>query len=103
MKKLLSVLLFLPACLIGGAVSPTDYIAVLGAPQVASAPAATYLLNQNFEGTGYDNSESWTETLDGGTVDEDYTTTVLAGSQSLFMPAALNTIGTLTATTVYAQ
>lgn len=39
MKKLLSLLLFLPACLIGGAVSPTDYIAVLGAPQVASAPA----------------------------------------------------------------
>jgi hypothetical protein len=41
----------------------------------------TYLINQNFEGTGYDNGESWTE---GGTWDEDYTTTVLTGSQSLF-------------------
>lgn len=47
----------------------------------ASAPAATYLINQRFEGTGYDNSETWTET--GSTVDEDSTITVLDGSQSL--------------------
>ena len=38
-----------------------------------------FMFCQNFEGTGYDNSETWTE---GGTVDEDYTTTVLRGSQS---------------------
>lgn len=41
----------------------------------------TYLINQNFEGTGYDNSESWTETA--GSPDEDYTGVVLRGSQSL--------------------
>ena len=40
---------------------------------------ADYLICQNFEGTGYDNSEAWTEN---GTVDEDYTTTILRGSQS---------------------
>lgn len=52
-------------------------------PSAAAPP--TYLLNQNFEGTGYDNSETWTETLNDGTIDEDYTTTVLHGSQSLFI------------------
>jgi len=48
-----------------------------------SAPAPSYLVNQNFEGTGYDNSESWSETTSSGTVDEDYTGVVLLGSQSL--------------------
>lgn len=42
-----------------------------------------YLACQNFEGTGYDNSETWTEDTTDGVVDEDYTTTVLRGSQSL--------------------
>lgn len=43
------------------------------------------LVCQNFEETGYDNSESWTEAIGaGGTVDEDDTTaTVLRGSQQL--------------------
>lgn len=46
----------------------------------ASAPSqASYLVNQNFEGTGYDNSETWTES---GTPDEDSTAIVLKGSQS---------------------
>jgi hypothetical protein len=47
----------------------------------SSTPAATYLINQNFEGTGYDNSETWTTST--GFPDADYTTTVLLGSQSL--------------------
>jgi hypothetical protein len=38
------------------------------------------LICQNFEGAGYDNSESWTGA---GNYDADYTTTVLRGSQSL--------------------
>jgi hypothetical protein len=47
--------------------------------------AITYLVNQNFEGTGYDNSESWTETIGtNGISDEDDTTaTVLRDSQQL--------------------
>lgn len=40
----------------------------------------TYLLQENFEGTGYENS--WTE-AGTGTIDKDYTGTVLEGSQSL--------------------
>lgn len=47
------------------------------------ASEASYLINQNFEGAGYDNSESWTETA--GNPDEDYTTTALRGSQSLYL------------------
>jgi hypothetical protein len=54
-------------------------------PLVASP---SYLLRQNFEGTGYDNGETWTETLNSGTVDEDYTTTVLSGSESLLLTDA---------------
>jgi hypothetical protein len=42
----------------------------------------TYLINQNFEGSSYDNGETWTE-AGTGTVDEDHTGTVIAGSQSL--------------------
>lgn len=47
--------------------------------------AVTYLINQNFEGTGYDNGETWTET---GTVYADYTTSPLRGSQSLSLSTA---------------
>jgi hypothetical protein len=41
-----------------------------------------FLRCQNFENTGYDNSETWSEG-GGGTVDEDEASTVLRGSQSL--------------------
>lgn len=42
--------------------------------------SVSYVVNQDFEGTGYDNGESWTES---GTPDEDYTTTVKVGSHAL--------------------
>lgn len=42
------------------------------------------LVCQNFEGTGYDNSESWTE-AGSVTPDEDYTTLALRGSQSCML------------------
>jgi len=45
-------------------------------------PAQTYLINQNLEGTGYDNSETWTESA-AAAWEEDYTTIALRGSQSL--------------------
>lgn len=40
----------------------------------------SYLVNQNFEGEGYDNGETWVET---GTPDPDSTGIVLRGTQSL--------------------
>ena len=45
------------------------------------------LVCQNFEGTGYDNSESWTEACTGAVCDEDYATSPapLRGSQSLLL------------------
>jgi len=65
-----------------------------------SSPAPTYLVNQNFEGTGYDNGESWAET---GTPDEDHTGTVLVGSQSCLVEANEVTYTTYAGqTTVYA-
>lgn len=48
----------------------------------------SYLISQGFEGTGYDNSESWTETTN---PDEDYATAPapLVGSQSLYFSNTL--------------
>ena len=50
---------------------------------------ANYLVCQNFEGTGFDNSEYWIkgfeDTPSTGVVDEDYTSAPLIGSQSLRM------------------
>lgn len=42
-----------------------------------------YDICQNLEGAGYDNSETWTETLNGATINEDYSTSPILGSQSL--------------------
>lgn len=44
------------------------------------------LICQNFEGAGYDNSETWSES--GTTINEDYETVVLRGSQSLLLDNA---------------
>jgi hypothetical protein len=66
----------------------------------------TYLAQQDFEGAGYDNGETWTENVGGGTVDEDSTATVLEGSQSLSLVSSaqtVNTYKTITAnSTIYA-
>lgn len=62
-------------------------ITIISSPRASTAAAAgaTYLLTENFEGTGYDETitGSWTESS--GTPDEDYATSPapLAGSQSL--------------------
>ena len=53
------------------------YVSAVGSAGVS------YLIKQNFEGTGYDNGESWTETVGNSTVDEDNTTNVVVGSQYL--------------------
>lgn len=51
----------------------------------ADSSCSGFLVCQNFEGAGYDNSESWTEEIGttGGVVNEDYTTSPGRGSQSL--------------------
>lgn len=61
--------------------------------------APTYVRNQNFEGTGYDNSETWTETA--GAPDEDYTGVVLRGSQSCEFTGADSITNSLPASTNY--
>lgn len=48
---------------------------------VTAGGGATYLVKQDFEGTGYDNGETWTES-GAGTVDEDWTDPLI-GTQSL--------------------
>jgi hypothetical protein len=67
----------------GGTPTPTPTPTATPTPTPTATPTATpgYLVNQNFEGTGYDNGETWT--TNGQTVDPDYTGLVLLGSQSL--------------------
>lgn len=50
-----------------------------------------YAVRQDFEGTGYDNGETWVET---GGPDPDYTGVVLAGSQSLRLNQAAAAMST---------
>jgi hypothetical protein len=57
----------------------------------AASDGPSYLISQNFEGAGYDNSETWTES---GAANEDYTGTVLAGSQSLRINTSASIITT---------
>lgn len=81
------------------------------APFIANANAfvdpggapATYLIKQDFEGAGYDNSETWTE-AGTGTLNEDDTTSPspLVGSQSLRVVFAAET-GTTTSPVFAAQ
>ena len=85
MKKLITFLLCLTASLGWSLPIQSHHAAVARlrlAPSGSSTDYAPYLAAQGFEGTGYDNSETWSET---GTPDEDYTTTALEGSQSLFV------------------
>jgi hypothetical protein len=67
----------------------------------AAGGGATYLVNQNFEGTGYDNGETWAES---GTANEDYGTP-LKGSQSLHVSGSFSGSSTDFAnqTTAYAH
>lgn len=60
---------------------------------VGGGGGATYLVQQDFEGTGYDNSETWTES-GLGTANEDDTTSPspLVGSQSLRATSSANTV-----------
>lgn len=87
MKRLpifLSTLLLLPfaCCYADGGMGPGPGVKGYAAACTSTGNRGT----QNFENTGYDNSESWNETLGGGTIDEDDTTSpVLRGSQQLKM------------------
>ena len=82
MKKLILFFLLLPALCFGQ--QNNVLISFVG----SSDECADYLVCQNFEGVGYDNSETWTESsIDGGspTINEDYTGTVLRGTESLLI------------------
>jgi hypothetical protein len=100
MKKITIILCAL--ALIGLAVWAQARTTVVVVGQSAAAAAdecAGMLVCQNFEGTGYDHSETWTE-AGTGTVNEDYTDTILRGSQSLYV---VRTSSTTTTTTSFTE
>lgn len=82
---LFTLLLFAPSvCLAGfGYTIPNRD----GSGVESSSECDGALVCQNFEGTGYDNSESWTEyfTEASGIINEDYTSAALRGTYSLLM------------------
>lgn len=74
MKKLILFLILIPSFVFAGT---NPYI--IGIVSQVVAP----LFTEGFEGTGYEN-EGWSESVpSGATVDEDYATSPLVGSQSL--------------------
>jgi hypothetical protein len=80
--KRLFVLLFL----LIAATAWADSTVVVRQPSCKKACTdGTFLSCQNFEGTGFDNSESWITQVSDGIADPDYVTTHLRGSQSLRM------------------
>lgn len=80
-------LLFACAVLYRPLVWGNPYLGLMSKGVAASTPAGCdgYIICQNFEGTGYDNSETW-GTYESGTGyvhDPDFTSLALRGSQSL--------------------
>lgn len=61
------------------------------------ASGTTYLINQGFEGSGYDNGETWTESGT-GTINEDYTGVTMDGAQTLRIALAAQTGRTVSPT-----
>jgi hypothetical protein len=62
-------------------------------PYAFGVAEPAWMIKQGFEGTGYDNGETWTG-VGSGTVDPDYTGVVLVGSQSLRLVTAGQTANT---------
>lgn len=60
---------------------------------VVAGGHSSWTFIEKFEGTGYDSGLTWVES---GTVDEDYTTTVLHGSQSCLLDGSSATASTRT-------
>jgi uncharacterized protein YcfL len=90
MKKLCLIpiaIFLLLAC--ASVASARSMIMVAGQGTETVNECAGYLVCQNFEGTGYDNSETWTEDTEGActgcVMNEDYTTVHLRGDQSMLM------------------
>lgn len=85
MRAILALLLSAVGCC--AQLSDPAFLASLTTPAV-SAPS--YIIQQGFEGTGFDNGETWTKTGP-GLVNEDYTTIALDGSQSFHVGETNNT------------
>jgi hypothetical protein len=83
--KIITVLLL--ALAVNAQVSVTSIVGVgkIGSGRYGTKVLAgqSYLIQQDFEGAGFDNSETWTKV--GAGQNEDYTATVLVGSQSMNM------------------
>jgi hypothetical protein len=85
MRKIIAVILlwcFLPAVLFAQGMQPVGHVVTISAGACDGSSATGFNPFQNFEGTGLDNSETWS-TYGSGTANPDYTTTALRGTQSL--------------------
>lgn len=72
-------------CVALNVAAPADTVVVTGRG-VAAGGGVTYLIKQGFEGTGYDNSESWSTAA--GDPDPDSASNAFEGTQSLDIDAS---------------
>jgi hypothetical protein len=91
MKRFIALLL---AAHVAALAPTTQAAVVINSYRFAAGGGPTYLVNQNFEGAGYDNGETWNE---GGTPNPNYTGTVLRGSQSIRLQSGDSANATFTA------
>ena len=83
MKKLIFLICLIPSICFGDAWTVGLIpIGTASAPACADSSCTGFEVCQNFEGTGYDNSESWT-TWNGTPAEDDTTATLLRGSQQM--------------------
>jgi hypothetical protein len=85
MRKIIFLILlwcFLPAVLFAQGMQPVGHVVTISAGACDGSSATGFNPFQNLEGTGLDNSETWS-TYGSGTINLDYTTTALRGSQSI--------------------
>lgn len=83
MKRLFLFFILLPTLCFAGNQQIINMMNLYSAAseECADSSCTGFLVCQNAEGAGYDNSESWSES--GGTVDEDNTSSPLRGSQDI--------------------
>src|SRR5437667_300972 len=89
-----TIIILLGLCLVANAQDFGLTQPFLAAPPTGAAPCVD-LVSQGFEGTGYDNGETWVQS-GSDTINKDYTAHVLDGSQSLFIASTNGAQTTIT-------
>ena len=83
MIKKLILFILLSLCLVFQASAWNPMITTSGTSGTSVFSCTGYDICQNLEAVGYDNGETWNETLNQATIDENYSASPIVGAQSL--------------------